>query len=51
MSTNDNENFCRAVGKRKTSIAKVFLEKGSGKILVNNMSFDSFFFRPFRRKK
>ncbi len=43
MSTNDNENFCRAVGKRKTSIAKVFLEKGSGKILVNNMSFDSFF--------
>lgn len=43
MSINGDKNSCNAVGKRKTSVAKVFLEKGSGKILVNNISFDSFF--------
>ena len=35
-----------ATGKRKTSIAKVWLSKGSGKILVNGKDFKDYFKRP-----
>lgn len=31
------------LGKRKTSVAKVFLKKGSGKITVNKLPFETFF--------
>ena len=31
------------LGKRKTSVAKVFLKLGSGQIKVNNKKFDDFF--------
>lgn len=31
------------IGKRKTSVAKVFLKDGSGVIKVNNKSFEDFF--------
>ena len=31
------------IGKRKTSVAKVFLKEGSGVIKVNNKSFEDFF--------
>ena len=31
------------IGKRKTSVAKVFLKEGSGIIKVNNKSFEDFF--------
>jgi small subunit ribosomal protein S9 len=31
------------IGKRKTSVAKVFLKEGSGIITVNNKSFEDFF--------
>ena len=34
-----------ATGRRKTSIAKVWLKKGSGKIHVNGKSYDSYFKR------
>ena len=34
-----------ATGKRKTSIAKVWLKKGSGKIYVNGINFESYFMR------
>ena len=34
-----------ATGKRKTSIAKVWLKKGSGKIYVNGKTYDSYFKR------
>ena len=34
-----------ATGKRKTSIAKVWLKKGSGKIFVNGKSFEDYFSR------
>ena len=34
-----------ATGKRKTSIAKVWLKKGSGKIYVNGINFESYFTR------
>lgn len=31
------------IGKRKTSVAKVFLQEGSGSITVNNRGFEDFF--------
>ena len=34
-----------ATGKRKTSIAKVWLKKGTGKIHVNGKNYDSYFKR------
>ena len=34
-----------ATGKRKTSIAKIWLKKGSGKILVNGKNYDDYFKR------
>ena len=32
-----------ATGRRKTSIAKVWLKKGSGKIFVNGKNFEEYF--------
>lgn len=40
---NQQTVFYRASGKRKTSIAKVQLEKGSGAIVINKKTFDSYF--------
>ena len=34
-----------ATGRRKTSIAKIWLKKGSGKIYVNGKSYDDYFKR------
>ena len=34
-----------ATGKRKTSIAKVWLKKGTGKIFVNGKNFEDYFTR------
>jgi small subunit ribosomal protein S9 len=31
------------IGKRKTSVAKVFLTEGEGQIIINNKSLDDFF--------
>ena len=39
------ENIKYATGKRKTSIAKVLLSKGSGKIMVNGKDFKEYFKR------
>jgi small subunit ribosomal protein S9 len=35
--------FYTGIGKRKTSVAKVFLKEGSGTITVNNKTFEDFF--------
>lgn len=35
--------FYSGLGKRKTSVAKVFLTPGSGVITINNKTFDHFF--------
>ena len=35
-----------ATGKRKNSIARVWIKKGDGKISINGKSLDSFFSRP-----
>jgi len=32
-----------AIGRRKTSIARVYLKKGKGKVLVNNRNLSSYF--------
>ena len=32
-----------AIGKRKTSVAKVFLKEGSGNIIINTKKFEDFF--------
>ena len=47
-SQNINTNFKDskyATGKRKTSIAKVWIKKGSGKITVNGKKYDDYFTR------
>ena len=38
-----------ATGKRKTSVAKVWLKKGTGKILINGKNFQDYFPRPVLR--
>lgn len=40
---NKTNGTFQGVGKRKTSVAKVYIKKGSGKITVNKMPFDEFF--------
>lgn len=39
----------RATGKRKTSVARVILQKGSGQITVNERPFDAYFPRETLR--
>ena len=43
MSNMNNNLEYTGLGKRKTSVAKVFLKLGTGMITVNNKSFDDFF--------
>ena len=38
-----------ATGRRKTSIAKVWLKKGSGKIYVNGKNYEDYFKRPIHK--
>jgi small subunit ribosomal protein S9 len=38
-----------AVGKRKTSIARIFLKPGSGQITVNKLPLNEYFLRPTSR--
>ena len=40
---NNIETIYTGIGKRKTSVAKVFLKEGSGTIKVNNKIFETFF--------
>ena len=40
---NDKNISYSGIGKRKTSVAKVFLTEGSGTIKVNNKGFEEFF--------
>ena len=41
----DRANFYYGTGKRKTSIARVFLKKGTGNIVVNRKPVDDYFAR------
>ena len=40
-----------ATGRRKTSVAKVWLKKGTGKIYVNGKNFDEYFSRENHKMK
>ena len=40
---NNQENLYWGIGKRKTSVAKVFLKEGTGQITINKKSFEIFF--------
>lgn len=40
---NETATLYTGIGKRKTSVAKVFLKEGSGLIKVNNKLFEDFF--------
>ena len=42
----DNKDRAYATGKRKNSIARVWLKRGEGKISVNGKSLDKYFARP-----
>ena len=42
----ENNDLSYATGKRKNSIARVWLKKGAGKISVNGKSLDNYFSRP-----
>tara|TARA_B100001175_G_C18992444_1_gene395021 strand:+ start:61 stop:489 length:429 start_codon:yes stop_codon:yes gene_type:complete len=42
----DNKDRSYATGKRKNSIARVWLKKGEGKIFINGKSLDKYFTRP-----
>ena len=40
-----------ATGRRKTSIAKVWLKKGNGKIFINGKNYDDYFTRETHKMK
>jgi small subunit ribosomal protein S9 len=42
----DNKGRAYATGKRKNSIARVWLKKGEGKIIINGKSLNKYFARP-----
>jgi small subunit ribosomal protein S9 len=42
-------NYYYGTGRRKTSVARVFLKQGSGKIVVNDKPIDQFFARETGR--
>ena len=42
----DSKDRSYATGKRKNSIARVWLKKGEGKISINGKSLDKYFTRP-----
>ena len=42
-------NLTSAVGRRKSSVARVYVREGSGKIRVNRRTFDSYFPRESHR--
>ena len=45
----DNKNRAYATGKRKQSIARVWLKKGKGNISINGKTIENYFFRPVLR--
>ena len=48
---NIDKKISTGIGKRKTSIAKVFLQKGSGIFKINNVSFDLAFLSSKEEKE
>ena len=46
QSTLDNKERAYATGRRKNSIARVWLKRGNGQIKINGKSIDKYFTRP-----
>ena len=46
MATTTKSKSIHAVGKRKTSIARVWMKPGKGVIIVNKRTIDEYFLRP-----
>ena len=42
----DNKNLALGTGRRKTSVARVYLRNGNGKILVNSLGVEEYFTNP-----
>ena len=42
--------IARTIGRRKSSVARVQLESGKGKIVINKREFDDYFHRGFYKK-
>ena len=42
----DNKERSYATGRRKNSIARVWIKKGDGKININGKTLDKYFYRP-----
>ncbi|MBL7158097.1 MAG: 30S ribosomal protein S9 [Candidatus Omnitrophica bacterium] len=49
MTEQIKTKYVQATGRRKESIARVFLREGTGKILVNKRSFEEYFPRESHR--
>ena len=45
----DKEGRAYATGKRKNAIARVWIKPGSGKIIINERAFETYFARPVLR--
>lgn len=43
LNMNNNKNTISSIGRRKTSIAKVFLEDGNGNIVINEKPYEIYF--------
>lgn len=43
LNMNNNINTISSIGRRKTSIAKVFLEDGNGNIIINEKPYEIYF--------
>ena len=50
-NTFDLNRYQFGVGRRKTSTARVYLEEGNGKIIVNNLPFEEYFSGTWRNRK
>lgn len=46
VSVTKNPNMVSATGKRKDSIARVFLAPGKGRIIINDLELNAYFKRP-----
>ena len=44
-----SENVYQATGRRKTSVARILLSSGDGKIRVNNRPIETYFIRETHR--
>jgi len=50
-NTENNMDIKYATGRRKTSIAKIWLKKGSGKIVINGKNYEDYFTRATHKMK